>query len=117
MRKKKNTVTCPVGDGSAVAGDPVAAIIAENARRNAEINAKFNPVTGEGSIGERVLVEISDFPFTKQWLPVRMMDIPLVKQLVRCGSIEKFLDKEMDCDYTQEAAEAVDLTKSEAWAL
>ena len=107
MRKKKNTVTCPVGDGSAVVNDPVAAIIAENARRNAEINAKFNPVTGEGSIGERVLVEISDFPFTKQWLPVRMMDIPLVKQLVRCGSIEKFLDKEMDCDYTQEAAEAV----------
>ena len=107
MRKKKNTVTCPVGDGSAVVNDPVAAIIAENARRNAEINAKFNPVTGEGSIGERVLVEISDFPFTKQWLPIRMMDIPLVKQLVRCGSIEKFLDVEMDCDYTQEAAEAV----------
>lgn len=106
MRKKKNTG----GSGSAAQDavlDPVAAIIAENARRNAEINAKFNPVTGEGSIGERVLVEISDFPFTKQWLPVRMMDIPLVKQLVRCGSIEKFLDKEMDCDYTQEAAEAV----------
>ena len=106
MRKKKNTG----GSGSAAQDavlDPVAAIIAENARRNAEINAKFNPVTGEGSIGERVLVEISDFPFRRQWLPEQMMNIPLVKQLVRCGSVEKFLEQEMDCDSTQEAVEAV----------
>lgn len=86
---------------------PVQKILDENRRRNAEINAKFNPVTGEGSIGERVLVEISDFPFTRQWLPVQMMNIPLIKQLIRCGSVEKFLDQEMDCDCTPEAFEAV----------
>ncbi|MDY6302441.1 MAG: terminase [Bacteroidales bacterium] len=107
MTSKKNTATGPVGHGSAVVNDPVAAILAENTRRNAEINAKFNPVTGEGSIGERTLVEISDFPFSRQWLPVQMMNIPLVKQLVRCGSVAKFLEQEMDCDNTDEAFEAV----------
>ena len=103
MTRKKNTATSPVGDGSAA----VKEILAENTRRIAEINAKFNPVTGEGSIGKRVLVEISDFPFRRQWLPEQMMNIPLVKQLVRCGSVEKFLEQEMDCDSTQEAVEAV----------
>lgn len=102
MKKKTDTQ-----QPSPPCSDPVAAIIAENNRRKAEIDAKFNPVTGEGSIGERTLVEISDFPFKKQWLPVRMMDIPLVKKLVRCGSIEKFLEDEMDREYTLEAAEAV----------
>ena len=103
MTRKKNTATSPVDDGSAA----VKEILAENTRRIAEINAKFNPVTGEGSIGKRVLVEISDFPFRRQWLPEQMMNIPLVKQLVRCGSVEKFLEQEMDRDSTQEAVEAV----------
>ena len=41
---------------------PVKDIISENERRNAEIRAKFNPITGEGSIGERKKIVISDFP-------------------------------------------------------
>ena len=85
MTRKKNTATSPVGDGSAVVSDAVKEILDENTRRVAEINAKFNPVTGEGSIGKRVLVEISDFPFRRQWLPEQMMNIPLVKQLAEHG--------------------------------
>ena len=38
--------------------------------------AKFDPITGEGSIGERVRVEIADFAIPVQWLPVEMMKIP-----------------------------------------
>ena len=35
------------------AADPIKAIIKENDRRRAVINAPFNPVTGENSIGKR----------------------------------------------------------------
>lgn len=89
------------------AATPVAAIIDENTRRNAEINAKFNPVTGEGSVGERVLVTIKDFPIADQWLPKDMLNVPLVKKLIKHGSIEKFIEKDLDKDCTQENVEDV----------
>ena len=66
-------------------------LIAENDRRNAVIYAPFNPITGEGSVGERVKCVISDFPVRTQFLPKGMMSIPLVKQLAEAGSISSFL--------------------------
>lgn len=39
----------------------IARLLAENDRRNEVMFAHFDPVTGEGSIGERVRVCISDF--------------------------------------------------------
>ena len=69
----------------------IAGLLAENDRRNEVMFAKFDPVTGEGSIGERVRVEIADFAIPVQWLPVEMMEIPLVKKLVKAGSIDNFL--------------------------
>ena len=68
----------------------IAQMLKENERRNAEINAPFNPVTGEGSILARTHVAISDFPFPEQWLPNEMMNVPLVKGLVKAGSVEAF---------------------------
>ena len=73
----------------------IAALLAENDRRNEIMYAKFDPVTGEGSIGERVRVSIADFAIPVQWLPVEMLDIPLVKKLVKAGSIDKFLSAVM----------------------
>ncbi len=73
----------------------IAKLLAENDRRNEVMYAKFDPVTGEGSVGERVRVCISDFAIPVQWLPVEMMDIPFVKKLVKAGSIDKFLSSVM----------------------
>lgn len=73
----------------------IAALLAENDRRNEIMFAKFDPVTGEGSIGERVRVSIADFAIPVQWLPVEMMDITFVKKLVKAGSIDKFLSSVM----------------------
>lgn len=73
----------------------IAALLAENDRRNEVMFAKFDPVTGEGSIGKRVRVSIADFAIPVQWLPVKMMNIPLVKKLVKAGSIDKFLSSVM----------------------
>lgn len=68
-------------------------IIEENNRRNAEVYARFDPISGFGSVGERVKVVIEDFPIRTQYLPVEMMKVPLVRQLAECGSIEKFLQE------------------------
>lgn len=77
-------------------------IIEENERRNAVIYAKFDPIGGEGSIGKRKKVVIDDFPVTQQWLPVEMLRVPLVKQLVECGSIRSFLTDNLGVEYTDE---------------
>lgn len=80
----------------------IAAIIRENKQRNARIKAVFNPITGKNSTGRRVKVEIQGFPIAVQWLPERMMNIPLVKRLVAAGSFDVFMENEFGEDYTDE---------------
>ncbi len=77
-------------------------IIEENERRNAVVYAKFDPISGEGSIGDRKKAVIDDFPVSVQWLPVEMLRVPLVKQLVECGSIRSFLTDNLGVEYTDE---------------
>jgi len=71
-------------------------ILKENDVRNGRMFGTFNPVTGEGSTfaDKRVQVNISDFPLQEQWLLPEMLDVPLVKKLIKAGSIEKFYKKE-----------------------
>ena len=76
-------------------------IIKENERRNAEIYAKFDPVTGYGSVGERKKIVIGDFPIHTQWVPVEMMKVPLVAQLVEYGSVRAFLTDCMEVEYNE----------------
>ncbi|MBQ2857940.1 MAG: terminase [Bacteroidaceae bacterium] len=68
-------------------------IISENAKRISIINTPFKPITGKGSIGERIEIIIDDFPIRRQYLPIEMMKVPLVRQLSECGSIKAFLQK------------------------
>lgn len=68
-------------------------IIEENDRRNDRMYARFNPVSGYGSTGERVKVSIDDFPIHIQYLPVEMMNVPLVKRILKCGTLKAFLGK------------------------
>lgn len=79
--------------------EEIAAIIAENDRRNAEIFAAFNPITGLGSIGERVRVEIADFPLKVMYIPVAMARVKLVKRIVEAGSIEAFVREEFGAEH------------------
>ena len=84
-------------------------IIRENERRNAAFYRKFNPITGEGSVmfENRTKVTIEDYPIKVQYLPVSMMRVPLVKKIVRAGSIRKFIETVLKTDYTDEAASKV----------
>ena len=77
-------------------------IIKENERRNAEIYARFNPVTGYGSVGERKEIVIDGFPIHTQWVPAEMMNVPLVRQLAECGSVRAFLTDCMGVEYRED---------------
>ena len=65
--------------------DTVNKILKENDRRNAIVYAKFNPISGLGSIGERKKVHIEGYPIEDQYLPIEMLKIPLVKELRENG--------------------------------
>lgn len=80
----------------------VSAILKENKRRLDAINVPFNPVSGLGSVGERVKVTISGFPIRVQWLPVKMMSVPLVRKLAECGDLDRFISETIAEDYTDE---------------
>ncbi len=81
-------------------------ILKENRQRREEKYKHFNPITGEGSTGNRRKVTISDFPLKVQYLPEKMMDVPLVRQLVEAGSVRAFLS-DLGTEYTETDAHKV----------
>lgn len=81
---------------------PVNEILDENDRRLNANSAPFNPVTGFGSVGDRVEVTIEDFPIPVQWLPVSMLQVPLVSRLVECGNLHDFITRDIAPDYSEE---------------
>ena len=81
--------------------DAIREILRENERRNAEIHAPFDPYTGEGAVGERRKVAIDDFPIRTQYLPVGMLQVPLVAKLIKAGSIEKFTINVLNSEYSE----------------
>lgn len=81
-------------------------LLLTNRERNEDINRTFDPITGEGSILPRRILDIPDFPIPRQWLPEAMFRIPLVQQISRHGSIEAFLKHIQPPDTTPEQAEA-----------
>lgn len=82
-------------------------IIQENERRRLEVFAPFNPITGEGSIGQRVSFTISDYPISTQYLPIEMMDEPFVKSLQKAGSVESLIRDVLQLSVTDESCEKV----------
>lgn len=82
-------------------------IIRENGTRNSCIRAKFNPITGEGSILTRMEFHLSDFALPLQYLPASMLEVPLIRQLQEAGSIATFLTDNIGVPYTDEDKEKV----------
>lgn len=85
----------------------ISKILQENERRRAIVFAPFNPITGEGSIGQRVAFTVSDYPIPTQYLPVEMMDEPFVKSLSKAGSVEAFIRDALMLPVTDEARDKV----------
>ena len=85
----------------------ISKILQENERRRAIMFAPFNPITGEGSIGQRVAFTVSDYPVPTQYLPVEMMDEPFVKSLSKAGSVDAFISNDLQLPITEEARDKV----------
>lgn len=85
----------------------ISKILQENERRRAIVFAPFNPITGEGSIGQRVAFTVSDYPIPTQYLPVEMMDETFVKSLSKAGSVEAFIRDALMLPVTDEARDKV----------
>ncbi len=78
-------------------------LVQENLRRNREMFDGFNPVTGKGCPGERVLVKIPDFPIKRQWMPRRVAEKNReLKKILKKGSIEKYITEELQWEYNDE---------------
>ena len=85
----------------------ISKILQENERRRAIVFAPFNPITGEGSIGQRARFTVSDYPIPTQYLPVEMMDEPFVKSLSKAGSVDAFIRDALMLPVTDEARDKV----------
>ena len=64
-------------------------IIEKNARKHNTINKPYDPLTGEGSVGERVCLKIKDAPLALMYLPKPMMNEAICQLLQKHGSIDK----------------------------
>lgn len=64
-------------------------MLAENERRNRA--SCFDPISGEGSPGERIRVEIKGLKPEVQYIPVAMAAEPLVKMLIKEGGLEHYV--------------------------
>jgi hypothetical protein len=82
-------------------------ILQENGRRRATNSTPFNPITGEGSIGDRFEFSIPDFPIPTQWLPVEMADEPFLKALQSAGSVKKLVKDTLGTTPTAETLDKV----------
>lgn len=77
-------------------------LLTEDAKRVHEINRPFNPITGEGSIGRRIKIEIADFPVKIQYVPCQMMKIKIFADIVKVGSIKKYVESSTGETFTNE---------------
>lgn len=82
-------------------------IIQENGQRRSVVYAPFNPITGEGSIGQRVALTVSGSPISTQYLPAEMMEEPYVKTLSKAGSVDVLIRDFLHLPVTEEAREKV----------
>lgn len=82
-------------------------LLHENDNRNKKVYAEFNPISGKGSIGERFECFIADFPIKTQYLPVKLKNVPLVKQLMKAGSISAFLTNNLNEEDSDDNRERV----------
>lgn len=82
-------------------------IISLDDKRLHALHAPFNPITGEGSIGDRVPFRLPGFPLTEQFLPRQMMDVPMVRMMQQAGSLEAFVEQRLNRPFDQKARDTV----------
>ncbi|WP_202192604.1 terminase [Bacteroides uniformis] len=81
-------------------------LVREDERRREVIHAPFDPISGEGSVGKRKKVYISDLYPYNMYLPETMFGNKLVKEIIKAKGIREFCQKRYN-DHTPELREMV----------
>jgi hypothetical protein len=82
-------------------------LLTESNLRSGKLHGKYNPITGENSLGRRIRVEIKDMYPYRMFLPETMFKNKLIKQLIKYKSIEAFCTKVLKEEYNPQNREAV----------
>ena len=89
----------------------IKALVAENHQRRQEIFGPYDPFTGVGCYGfakgERVHIEIPDFRIGDDligdmWVPKETLETVIWHEVLRFGSIQKYVEEGMGRDYDEE---------------
>lgn len=64
----------------------------EDSRRREILSQEFDPVTGSGSVGKRFLLYLPDYSIPRQYLPITMREVMLIKSLENFGSIKQYCE-------------------------
>ena len=82
----------------------VAAMIAENKRRNAQIFCDYDPISGVGcyDFDGRVRVRISDITYNDMYVPKECMEYELFRDIARYHSVRSYVMKKLRREFSQQ---------------
>jgi len=77
-------------------------ILQENDRRKKAQDVPYNPVSGLGCCGTRIKLTIKDLPCPTLYLPIEMMNEPLVRLIKRRKTIKKLYEfSKEECEFEE----------------
>lgn len=87
-RKKKSRSNSLQRQREAAVKHELKIFLEENVKRLDIFKEEFDPISGKGAPLERFHFKIDELEW---WLPMRLMEVPLIAELMRHGSIKTFL--------------------------
>ena len=74
----------------------IESILAQNEQRWKRLRAEYDPITGQGleelTGQKRKKLHIPDFAIPDQWVPLAMFENKMIKEIIRYGSIQAYID-------------------------
>ena len=71
--------------------NPINNLLTENQHRLHSLHPKFNPISGQNSIGQREKLLIPDFPIPTQHIPTEMATLQLIQKLKQATTLKNFI--------------------------
>lgn len=82
-------------------------LLQEDNKRMKRMYTGFNPLTGEGAVGERVKMEMSDFTIPIQYIPCEMLENEFIKSLIESKTVRNFIENVLEIEYNEESENIV----------
>lgn len=82
-------------------------ILEENRLRNERIHAPYNPLLGIGSLGSRYRFDVPDFVYPEMTINEQVYDTPLIRAVIKAGSLREFIITRLETEPTEELMDEV----------